>query len=489
MRLSARALTKRYGGVAVLRDVDLDVAPGEVRALVGENGAGKSTLIKILSGAVTPDQGHVSIDGRALPAGRPLAIRDRGLSVVYQELTLVADLTVAENIFLGRERGRPFLRTADMRREAARLMADLGVAIDVRQRAGGLSVAHQQMIEIARALVTDARVLVLDEPSASLSVHEVETLVGVVARLRARGLAIIYVSHRLEEIFRIADSVTVLRDGRHVRTAPVTAFTRESLIHDMVGRHVAEEFPGRSAGDGPVVFSVDALGAPPRFSNVSIDVRRGEIVGVAGLVGSGRTSAALAMVGAIEARGDVALDGRRVRFRSPAEAIAGGLAYVTEDRKASGIFSMLGVADNITISHLGLFGRFGLIGTGRARAAAHEAARRFDVRMSSADQPAGTLSGGNQQKALVARYLLRPPQVIILDEPTRGVDVGARAEIYNVMNELTSAGLGILMISSDLPEVLGMSDRIVVMREGRTVDAMTRAEATAERVMALATPA
>jgi ribose transport system ATP-binding protein len=489
MRLSARGLTKHYGGVTVLCDVDMDVAPGEVRALVGENGAGKSTLIKILSGALMPDRGNVWLDGEALPAGRPQTVRDRGLSVVYQELTLVPDLTVAENIFLGRERGRPFLQRAEMSRIAAGLMAELGVPLDVRQAAGGLSVAHQQMVEIARALVTSARVIVFDEPSAALSVHEVDTLLAVVARLKARGLAVVYVSHRLDEIFRIADTVTVLRDGRHVRTAPAAAVTRDSLIREMVGREVAEEFPDRPSAQGPVVLSVRNLSAPPRFSHVSVDVCRGEIVGVAGLVGAGRTSAALALVGAIAAKGDVTLDGRPAKFRSPAEAIAGGLAYVTEDRKGRGIFSMLGVGDNITISHLGLFGRFGTMAPGRVRAGAEESARRFDVRMSDIDQPAGTLSGGNQQKALVARYLLRPPRVIILDEPTRGVDVGARAEIYRVMNDLTQAGLGILMISSDLPEVLGISDRIVVMREGRTLGAMTRAEASAERVMALAAPA
>lgn len=489
MRLSARGLTKQYGGTVVLRGVDLDVASGEIRALVGENGAGKSTLIKILSGAVTADRGEVRIDDERLPSGRPLAIRERGLSVVYQEFTLVPDLTVAENVFLGRELGRPLLGRAAMRTRAQSLLDELGVSVDAREPVRSLSVAHQQMVEIARALVTEARVLILDEPSAALSSHEVDTLSTVLARLRARGLAIVYVSHRLEEIFQICDSVTVLRDGRHIRTAPVAAFTRESLIRDMVGRDVSEEFPARTPAVGDLALSVRGLSAPPRFADVSLDVRRGEIVGVAGLVGSGRTSAALAMIGAIGARGRVMVGGRAVAFRSPAEAVAGGLAYVTEDRKARGIFSMLGVGDNITIAHLGLFSRAGVIGAGRERAAAAAAARDFDIRMAGLEQPAGTLSGGNQQKALVARYLVRPPQVLILDEPTRGVDVGARTEIYRVMNRLTRDGLGILMISSDLPEVLGMSDRVVVMCEGRTAGVLSRADATPERVMALATPA
>ncbi len=485
-RLDAQGLTKAYAGVTVLRGVDLALDAGEVRALVGENGAGKSTLIKILSGAVMPDAGVVRLDDAPLPLGDPLATRRRGLSVVYQEFTLVPELSVAENVFLGRETGRPLLRGGEMRRRAQQILDELGVAVDARARVAGLSVAHQQMVEIARALVTDAKVLILDEPSATLSGAEVDTLFAVIRRLRARGLGIVYVSHRLDEIFALVDSVTVLRDGAHVITAPVGDLTRESLIRYMVGRDVAEEFPARQPALGAPVLTVTHLSAPPRFADVSLTVRAGEIVGVAGLVGAGRTSAALAMVGALPAFGDVAVNGQRRRFRSPVEAIAGGVAYVTEDRKAMGLFAMLGVDENITMTHLSQFTRAGLLSPARARAAAGAAAREFDLRAASLSQPAGTLSGGNQQKALVARYLVRPPNVLILDEPTRGVDVGARAEIYRTMNRLTDRGLGILMISSDLPEVLGMSDRVVVMRSGRTVGELARGEATPERVMALA---
>jgi ABC-type sugar transport system ATPase subunit len=489
MRLSARGLSKHYGGVAVLRDVDLAVDAGEIRALVGENGAGKSTLIKILSGAVTPDAGDVELDGTRLPSGRPLAIRHHGLSIVYQEFTLVPDLTVADNVFLGREAGAPFLRRDDMRRTAQRLLDDLGVAVDARRLVRGLSVAHQQMVEIARALVTDAKVLILDEPSAALSASEVQTLMAVLRRLKSRGLSVLYVSHRLEEIFAMCDTATVLRDGRHIVTASVATFTRESLIRSMVGRDVTEEFPAREVRPGAVALEVRELSAPPRFSNVSIEVRRGEIVGMAGLVGSGRTSAALGMIGALRATGRVAVNGAPVSFRSPAAAITGGLAYVTEDRKAQGIFPLMGVDDNITVTHLRRFAALGVLSLPRQRQAARDAVREFDIRTAGIDQRAGTLSGGNQQKALVARYLVTPPHVLILDEPTRGVDVGARAEIYRTMNRLTRAGLGILMISSDLPEVMGMSDRVVVMRSGRTAGDLSRGEVTAERVMALATPA
>jgi ABC-type sugar transport system ATPase subunit len=487
MRLAARGLSKQYGGVTVLRDVNLEVASGEVRAVVGENGAGKSTLIKILSGAVVAESGEVRLDGERLPSGRPLAIRHLGLSIVYQEFTLVPDLTVAENVFLGREDAAPFLRSTTMRARTQQVLDDLGVRLDARAPVRGLSVAHQQMVEIARALVTDAKVLILDEPSATLSGAEVATLMAVIRRLKARGLAIVYVSHRLEEVFELCDTVTVLRDGRHIRTAPVSGFTRESLIRDMVGRDVDEEFPARDPHPGDVVLRVTDLSAPPRFSDVSLAVRAGEIVGMAGLVGAGRTSAALAMVGALPAAGRVEVGGRAVSFRTPSDAIAGGLAYVTEDRKGRGIFAMLSVGDNITVTHLSAFARGGLLSASRQASAARAAVQSFDIRTAGIAQRAGTLSGGNQQKALVARYVVRPPRVLILDEPTRGVDVGARAEIYREMNRLTDEGLGILMISSDLPEVLGMSDRVVVMRGGRTEGELPRCEATAEAVMALAT--
>jgi ABC-type sugar transport system ATPase subunit len=487
MRLAAHGLSKQYGGVTVLHEVDLEVESGEIRALVGENGAGKSTVIKILSGAVVPDAGSVHLDGERLPSGRPLAIRHRGLSIVYQEFTLVPDLTVAGNVFLGREEGTPLLRSAAMHARAQQLLDELGVHVDAGAPVRGLSVAHQQMVEIARALATEARVLILDEPTATLSGNEVATLMAVLRRLKARGLASIFVSHRLEEIFDLCDSVTVLRDGRHIRTAPVSDFTRESLIREMVGRDVAEEFPVRDPHPGDVVLRVSGLSAPPRVADVSLDVRAGEIVGIAGLVGAGRTSAALAMIGALPATGRVEVGGRPVSFRTPADAIAGGLAYVTEDRKARGIFSMLDVGDNITVTHLSMFARGGLLSTSRRNAAALAAVRAFDIRATGITQRAGTLSGGNQQKALVARYVVRPPRVLILDEPTRGVDVGARAEIYRVMSRLTTEGLGILMISSDLPEVTGMSDRVVVMRGGRTAGELPRRDATAERVMALAT--
>jgi ABC-type sugar transport system ATPase subunit len=487
--ITARGLTKAYGGVRVLDAVDFDVAGGEVHALVGENGAGKSTLVKILAGAVAPDSGDVTFLNRALPLGDPLAVRRLGLSVVHQEFTLVPDLSVADNVFLGRERGRPFLRRAEMARAVRERLADLGVDVDVAAPVGGLSVAHQQMVEIARALELDARLLVLDEPSASLSAREVHRLLEVVRQLRGRGLGVVYISHRFDEVFAIADRVTVLRDGKRVASESAAGLDRQQLIRWMVGRDVSEEFPARHVTPGATVLDVRGLTAAPRFQNVSFTVRAGEIVGLAGLVGAGRTSAALALVGALEAHGDVRLHDASVTVRSPAEAIDLGMAYLTEDRKGRGVFPVLSTSTNITIAFLRAFTEGGLIARAREQAAAAGAARDFDVRAASLDQAAGTLSGGNQQKMLLARFLLERRAIVILDEPTRGVDVGARAEIYALMNRLTSEGLAILMISSDLPELLGMSDRVVVMREGRVTGQLERGAATAEAVMALAMPA
>jgi ABC-type sugar transport system ATPase subunit len=489
--LSASGLSKSFPGVRALEGVDFELRPGEVHALLGENGAGKSTLIKILGGAVVPDAGEARLEGERLPLGDPLAVRRRGINIVYQELTLVGELTAAENIFLGREQGRPLLRRREMARAAQELLDGLGARVARDAPVRTLSVAQQQLVEIARALASELKVLILDEPSATLSGPEVERLFAVLRGLRERGLGVVYISHRLEEIFAIADRVTVLRDGRLVASASVASVDRPQLIRWMVGRDLTEEFPPRSAAPGDTVLDVRGLGCPPRFADVSLTVRRGEIVGLAGLVGAGRTSVALTLFGALPAvRGEVRLEGRPVRFASPADAIGAGLGYVTEDRRRRGLFRRLSAGANITISYLRSLTRLGILSPARERPAAAAAARDFDVRAPAGlAQPAGTLSGGNQQKLLLARLLLRPRRLLILDEPTRGIDVGAKAEIYALMNRLTAQGLAILMISSELPEVLGMSDRVVVMHEGRTAGELSRAQATPESVMELATGA
>jgi rhamnose transport system ATP-binding protein len=489
--LVGRGLSKSFGGVRVLRDVDFAVRSGEVHALLGENGAGKSTLIRILTGATTPDAGELELEGRRLPFGDALHCRDAGISPVYQEFTLVPDLTVAENVFLGRELGRLLLDRRAMAEQAGRLFEDLGVAVDVHARVRGLSVAHQQLVEIARALALAAKIVIFDEPTAALPSSDVERFLVVVRRLRERGLGIVYTSHRLEEVLAISDTVTILRDGQVVASRPMAGMTRGDIIRAMVGRDISEEFPQRRPQTGRVVLQAEHFSMLPRVRQVSLDVRQGEIVALAGLVGAGRTATALGFVGALEPvrsrGGRLLLDGARIAFRSPVEALGRGVAYVTEDRKARGIFPEMSAEANITMARLWQFSRRGLLSRAAERSAAKRSADQCRVRAASLRQPVATLSGGNQQKVLVARYLVEPPKVLIVDEPTRGVDVGARAEIYALLDRLGQGGMAILMISSDLTEVLGMADRVVVMRNGSTTGALARDQATAERVMSLAT--
>jgi len=484
--LSVARLSKSFPGVRALAGVDFELRAGEVHALVGENGAGKSTFVKVLGGGVVPDEGDVRLDDAALPLGDPLAARRRRIDIIYQEFTLVPQLTATENIFLGRERGRVLLRKGEMRREAQALLGRLGAAVDADAPVASLGVAQQQMVEIARALAGNPRVLVLDEPTAALSERETARLFDILGDLRAGGLGIIYISHRLSEIFAIADRVTVLRDGRRVATAPVAGLDRAQLIRWMVGRDLADEFPARTAAARDMLLEVRHLAASPYFRDVSLTVRRGEIVGLAGLVGAGRTSFGLALYGALRSEGDVRLAGAPYKPARPRDATTAGIAYVTEDRAGAGIFPLLTACANVTMTELGRFARLGVVVRARETSAAAAAASSVGFR-GALDHRAGALSGGNQQKLLVARDLIRPPQLLILDEPTRGIDVGAKREIYDVMNKLTDQGMGILMISSELPEILGMSDRIVVMREGRTTGELSKNDATAEAVMHLAT--
>lgn len=487
--LRAQALSKAFPGVQALDSVDLEIRAGEIHALVGENGAGKSTLVKTLGGAIRPDSGTATLAGKPLPFGDPIAARDCGVGIIYQEFTLVPELDIAENIFLGQERTRRgFLRRSEMRREAREWMERLGCDLDPRTLVKGLSVGLCQLVEIARALATGSRLLIFDEPSATLTDQELDRLFEVMSQLRAEGIGMIYISHRLEEIDRICDRVTVLRDGCSVATGVVAETSRDQLIRWMVGREIQENDEAAATDVGPVRLEVRRLGRAPYFRDVSFAARAGEILGLAGLVGAGRTSVALSLFGVLPPdSGEIALDGQAVRFRHPWEALSAGVGYLTEDRKGRGIFAQLSVAENITVSTLADYTRGGLLAPSRRKAAAQQACDRFDVRTASLDKKIGELSGGNQQKALLARLLLHPLKVLILDEPTRGVDVGARAEVYPMIRQLSREGVAVVIISSDLPELLQLSDRVVVLREGYSMGELHRDEATQESVMTLAT--
>ena len=488
-RAQLRGISKRFAATQALDDVSFELLAGEVHALVGENGAGKSTLVKILAGVYQPDSGTIELDGELTQIPGPAQSRALGIAVVHQEPRLFPDLTVAENVFIGHApSGRlGMLDWGATRRAAQALFDELEVRFDVGALVRGLSMADQQLIEIAKALSVDARVLILDEPSASLSAHEVERLFTIVRRLRDRGVAILFVSHRLDEVFELCDRATVFRDGRHVVTTATSELTTADLIRHMVGRSVSL-FPKVETPVGAVFLEVDGLTREGVFRDVTFDVRHGEIVGLAGLVGAGRTEVARVLFG-IDQRdtGQVRLDGAAVSFADPSAAMDAGVAYLPEDRHQEGLVLDFSIAQNVTLPILPrLFPRF-LVNGATERAVASEYTDEFNVKMTGVDQMAGALSGGNRQKVVLAKWLASKPRLLILDEPTRGIDIGAKVEVHRIISELAASGLGIILISSDLPEVLAMSDRIVVLHEGRVTAEITRDDATEERVMFAAT--
>jgi ribose transport system ATP-binding protein len=488
--LEMRHISKSFPGVQALCDVSLTCAAGEVHALVGENGAGKSTLVKILAGAETPDAGQILLDGRVARCVRPHDAQRQGISIIYQEFNLLPELTVLENIYLGRERHLVpgILDWAAMVRDAEGTLARLGIALDVHARVADLSVAQQQMVEIARALSRQARVVIMDEPSTVLAGHELERLFAMIAALKAQGVAIIYISHRLEEVFRIADRATVLRDGQVMATLNPAETTRAALIRLMVGREVQESERGDgSRGEREPVLEVHGLCAEGFLRDISFTLHRGEILGVAGLVGAGRTTLARALFGAASVTsGHITVRGRTLVPGDPAAALRAGLALVPEDRKSQGLVLNLSVAQNISLPHLGRLTDGPLLSHHRQEALVSGAIRDLAIRTPTAAQEVRYLSGGNQQKVVLAKWLVAQPQVLILDEPTRGVDVGAKAEIYAIIRALARHGTAILMISSELPELLRMADRILVMHEGRLTGEVTAAEATEEAILSLA---
>ncbi|MBE7558652.1 sugar ABC transporter ATP-binding protein [bacterium] len=485
-----RGITKRYPGVEALKGVNLEILPGEVHALVGENGAGKSTLMKLLVGADRADAGEIVFNGRVLAGHTTRDARRAGIGIIYQEFNLIPFLSAVDNIFLGKERTRNafgFVDSRRQRKEAAELLSSLGIEIDLDVPVKYLSVAQKQLVEIAKALSEQSILLAMDEPSATLTTRELDKLFEIIRRLKAQGISVIYISHRLEEVFEICDRVTVFRDGMGVATRPVCEVNREWLIERMVGRSLSEEFPKVETPVGEELLRVKGLSRAGAFRDVSFSLYRGEILALTGLVGSGRTEVARAIFGADPPdAGQVYFKGRPVRFASPAEATVAGLALLTEDRKSQGLVLGMTVRENVTLSNLAALATAGFVRRKEERAVVDRCIVELFIRTPSREQTVKHLSGGNQQKVVVARWLLSEAELLIFDEPTRGIDVGAKAEIYHLMNRLLAAGKGILMISSELPEVLGMADRIAVMREGRLAGILPRAEATQERIMRLA---
>jgi rhamnose transport system ATP-binding protein len=488
--LHATAVTKSFSGVRALKGVSFDLRPGEVHALVGENGAGKSTLIRIMTGAVTADSGTIAVGDRVVAHLDPHAARSLGIAAIYQQPSLFPDLTVAENIALALEQGRSWrrVRWRERKRVAADVLARLGAAIGVDRPAGSLSLPEQQMVEIAKAIGADARILIMDEPTASLTDRDVERLFEVIGRLRDHGVGIIYISHRLEEIFQVADRITVLRDGETIETRDRADLDRATLIRLMVGRELSAVFPKRQVAIADVALELRGVGhRASGVRDVSLSVRSGEILGVTGLVGSGRTELAEVLFGLRPAdAGEIRVRSVPVKIASPAQAIGLGLGYVPEDRRQHGVVLEMSVAANTSLANLGGVSRRGLLDW---RAEQTMAARYVDdlrIKAPSVAVPVGTLSGGNQQKVALSRWLSIDPAVLILDEPTQGVDVGAKSEIHDLMGRLAERGMAILMISSEMPEILGMSDRIAVMRAGTVRAVLPRAEATQATILAAA---
>ena len=490
--LELKNITKRFSGVEVLHQVSLSLRSGEVHALLGENGAGKSTLVKVMTGVYQPDGGEIVLNGTQMHFNDARESRQAGIAAIYQELSLFPDLSVAENIFAGRQPTAAGGRI-DWRRlyaEAEKLLASLGVQLDLKQKARNLSIAHQQMVEIARAISINARILIMDEPTSSLTLSEVDDLFRLVRRLRDEGTAIIFISHRLEELFELADRVTVLRDGAYVDTRAMKDVTRDDLIRMMVGRSITNMFPKQDVKAGKVILKVDHLTRSGAFRDISFELREGEILGMAGLVGAGRTNVARAIFGVEPpTSGVIQLDGREILIKSPQQAIALGLAYVPEDRQLHGLIPPMNITANISMPVLHKYARRGWLRDKVERTAAFQAARQIEVRANNIWQKAGELSGGNQQKVVLAKWLSTKPRILILDEPTRGIDVGTKAAVHALMSKLASEGIAILMISSELPEVLVMSDRVIVMHEGYMTGHFTRAEATQEKIISAATQA
>ena len=486
--LAIKHVSKSFDTTQALNDVSLDLYAGEIHALMGENGAGKSTLIKIMTGVYHPDEGEMYLDGNLIRVANSVEAQAHGIAAIYQEPLVYPDLNVAENIFISHRSQGVFVNWKKMFHDAEKILATLDVKLDVRMPARGLPLAAQQTIEIAKAISLHVRVLIMDEPTASLSAHEAEQLFKLVRSLRDQGVSILYISHRMEEVFEIADRVTVFRDGRRISSLPRKEVTKETVIRDMVGREIEDFFAKGQEQRGELLMSVRDLSKANVFSGISFEVYRGEVLGFAGLIGARRTDVGLALFGVEPATsGEVVMAGKVQKIYSPDQALRLGIAYMSEDRRQIGLTMPMSITSNISLPMLHEYlSRLGLIQTRAEEATAHHYRERLSIRAPSIQHPVAKLSGGNQQKVMLSKWLNTKPQILILDEPTRGIDVRAKAEVHHIINELASQGLGIILISSDMPEILAMSDRILVMREGRQMGVFDRGEASQEVILTAA---
>ncbi|MFD1887665.1 sugar ABC transporter ATP-binding protein [Paenibacillus wenxiniae] len=490
MHIQMNNIHKAFGTNQVLSGVDFELRAGEVHALMGENGAGKSTMMNILVGLHQRDEGTIVIDGQELYFTSPKQAEEAGIAFIHQELNIWPEMTVLENLFIGKEvtSSVGWLNSRKMKALAKEQFARLAVDLPLQQEAGLCSVGQQQMIEIAKALMTDARVIIMDEPTAALTEREIQKLFDVIRALKKEGVSIVYISHRMEEIFALCDRITVMRDGRTVDTKDIAATNFDEVVRKMVGRELTERYPLRTSKPGEVVLEVKGATKQGQFSDVSFSVRAGEIVGFSGLMGAGRTEIMRALFG-LESldRGEIRIHGKPVHIRRPDDAVRHGIGFITEDRKDEGLILDFSIRDNMALPNLFSFTSNGFISSKKELEFVDTLIKRLQVKTQSAETPARSLSGGNQQKVVIAKWIGIGPSLLILDEPTRGVDVGAKREIYQLMNELTDRGVAIIMVSSELPEILGMSDRIIVVHEGKLSGELPREQATQEQIMTLAT--
>ncbi len=490
MQIEMRGIDKAFGSNQVLKDAGFELRDGEIHALMGENGAGKSTLMKILTGVYTRDAGTVTVDGQEVVYRNPQEAEKAGIVFIYQELNVLFDLTVEENLFMGKEitKGFGVCDKKAMRAKAQEVMDKMGVHIPVNAVMSDLSVGQQQMVEICKALMVDAKVLIMDEPTAALTESETKVLFEVIESLKVKGVSIVYISHRMEEIFQLCDRITILRDGQYVGTRNICDITMDDVVQMMIGREIGERYPQRNAKIGGEVLRVEGLTHEKMFRDVSFSVRAGEVLGVSGLMGAGRTEIMQAIFGNLPTvAGKVFIEGKEVHIHNPRQAIAAGIGFITEDRKTEGLLLEKSIAENIEICNLNKVSEKSVLSRKKGAELVKKGIDEFRIKCFAPDHECNNLSGGNQQKVVLAKWIYTDPKILILDEPTRGVDIGAKKEIYNVINDMAARGVAVIMVSSELPEVLGMSDRIMVVHEGRVTGIIDGKDANQAKVMTLAT--